>query len=158
MSVYAGVWYLFTIITYGVHVPAGLFLPGNIIGCALGTIYHNIQVNIYNDGEPDYVYGIVPILLASGAMLSSYTRLTYSLVVVMLETTSSVNIFAPMIIAVMVARWIANIFTPSLYARAIQFKGIPMLPGKAPLEKRKLEIQEFMTKDVFSVPSLIQVE
>ena len=116
---YAGVWYLFTITTYGVHVPAGLFLPGIIIGCALGTIYQDISSMILDDETTDHVYGVIPILLASGAMLSSYTRLTYSLVVVMLETTSAVNIFAPMIVAVMVARWTANKFTPSLYAVAI---------------------------------------
>ena len=32
------VWYLFTIITYGTFVPAGLFLPGMIIGCSLGEV------------------------------------------------------------------------------------------------------------------------
>lgn len=62
---------------------------------------------------------VIPILLAVGAMLSSYCRMTYSLVVVMLETTSSANIFAPMIVSVMVSRAVANLFTPSLYARAI---------------------------------------
>lgn len=30
------IWYLLTITTYGTNVPAGLFLPGMIIGCALG--------------------------------------------------------------------------------------------------------------------------
>lgn len=31
-------WYFFTILTYGTNVPAGLFLPGMIIGCALGAV------------------------------------------------------------------------------------------------------------------------
>jgi len=35
-------WYFFTIITYGTNVPSGLFLPGMIIGCAMGAIYHDI--------------------------------------------------------------------------------------------------------------------
>jgi len=30
------IWYLLTITTYGTNVPAGLFLPGMIIGCAIG--------------------------------------------------------------------------------------------------------------------------
>jgi len=33
------VWYFFTITTYGTNVPAGLFLPGMIIGCIMGDIY-----------------------------------------------------------------------------------------------------------------------
>ena len=39
MLVYFSAWYFFTITTYGVWTPAGLFLPGIIIGCALGSIY-----------------------------------------------------------------------------------------------------------------------
>ena len=32
-------WYLFTIITSGTAVPAGIFLPGILIGCAIGHLY-----------------------------------------------------------------------------------------------------------------------
>jgi len=35
-------WYLFTITTYGVWVPSGLFLPGIIIGCSLGQLYGSL--------------------------------------------------------------------------------------------------------------------
>jgi len=38
LLIFLGVWYLFTITTYGTNVPAGLFLPGMIIGCALGKV------------------------------------------------------------------------------------------------------------------------
>ena len=39
MFLFFSVWYFFTITTYGTNVPAGLFLPGMIIGCALGAMY-----------------------------------------------------------------------------------------------------------------------
>ena len=39
LLVFALVWYFWTITTYGVWVPAGLFLPGIIIGCAIGGCY-----------------------------------------------------------------------------------------------------------------------
>lgn len=39
MLVFGVVWYWWTITTYGVNVPSGLFLPGMIIGCALGDLY-----------------------------------------------------------------------------------------------------------------------
>ena len=158
MLIYLLAWYLFTITTYGVAVPAGLFLPGIIIGCAVGSIYEDLVHAVEQEDESGYTYAVIPILLAVGAMLSSYCRMTYSLVVVMLETTSAVNIFAPMIISVMVSRAVANLFTPSLYMRAIQSKGVPMLPAKAPLQLRGIEIQEFMNTDVLSVPTLISID
>jgi H+/Cl- antiporter ClcA len=46
MVVFAFVWYFFTCITYGTNVPAGLFLPGMIIGCALGEIYAKICLEL----------------------------------------------------------------------------------------------------------------
>lgn len=159
MIIYLLVWYLFTITTYGVWVPAGLFLPGIIIGCAVGAIYEDLQRKISGETEEsDYSYRVVPILISVGAMLSAYCRMTYSLVVIMLETTSAINIFAPMIIAVMVSRYVANFFTHSLYATAIKAKGIPILPHKAPITIRQCEVQEIMSLGVWSVPTILSVK
>ena len=39
LGIFTLIWFGFTIVTYGVWVPAGLFLPGMIIGCATGSFY-----------------------------------------------------------------------------------------------------------------------
>jgi|APSaa5957512535_1039671.scaffolds.fasta_scaffold96579_2 chloride channel 7 len=39
LFVYGAVWYFWTITTYGINVPSGLFLPGMIVGTAMGDIY-----------------------------------------------------------------------------------------------------------------------
>jgi len=39
-------WYFLTIITYGTNVPSGLFLPGMIVGCAFGSIYADLFLEI----------------------------------------------------------------------------------------------------------------
>ena len=51
MASFFFVWYLFTILTYGVWVPAGLFLPGIIVGCAVGAIYAEIAVKLFPGDE-----------------------------------------------------------------------------------------------------------
>ena len=38
-------WYFLTILTYGVWVPAGIFVPGILLGCTLGTLYLELLVN-----------------------------------------------------------------------------------------------------------------
>ena len=48
ITIYLCVWYTLTIITYGVWVPAGLFLPGILIGCAIGIIYMDVLVYGFN--------------------------------------------------------------------------------------------------------------
>lgn len=39
VAIYLVIWYLGFITTYGVAVPAGIFLPGMIIGCSMGLLY-----------------------------------------------------------------------------------------------------------------------
>ena len=38
LIIYSLIWYFFTVLTYGTAVPAGIFLPGILIGCALGRM------------------------------------------------------------------------------------------------------------------------
>ena len=64
-------------------------------------------------------------------MLTSYVRMTYSLAVIMLETTQSINLFIPTIFSLVVARAVGNYLTRSLYDVAIAGKGIPLLKDQA---------------------------
>lgn len=142
-AVFVLLWYFFTITTYGVWVPAGLFLPGIIIGCAVGSVYETLRVSLFNLQVPQD-YSVAPIVCAAGAMLSAYTRLTYSLVVIMLETTQSFNLFIPMMLAILVARAVGNLFTRSLYDRALRAKGIPLIRNNAPSSTARLKASEIM--------------
>lgn len=45
---FGAIWFLMTITTYGVWIPAGLFLPGIIMGGALGRLYTNIVMKIFS--------------------------------------------------------------------------------------------------------------
>ena len=77
-------------------------------------------------------------------MLSGYTRLTYCLVVIMLETTSSINIFVPMALAILVARAVGGIFTVGLYSRAIRSKQLPVLKEIIPHDNKNIPIYKIM--------------
>lgn len=136
MTLYAATWFFLWSLTYGVSVPAGLFLPGIIIGCAVGSIYEEVKERFYLEentiDELDYTNRVIPVLVAVGAMLSAYTRLTYSLVVIMLETTQSINNFVPMMIGILVARKTASLMTGSIYEKTLEMKQIPVLPKDIP--------------------------
>ena len=104
MIVFTSVWYFWTIVTYGVNVPSGLFLPGMIIGCGLGEIYAHSMWNLGFYDEDHYKqYRVIYIILGMGAMLAGYTRMTYSLAVIVMETSQAINIFVPVIVAIGVA-------------------------------------------------------
>jgi H+/Cl- antiporter ClcA len=72
-------------------------------------------------------YSVAPIIIGAGAMISSYSRFTYSLVVVMLETTSAINLFIPMMLAMGISRGVSSLFTKSLYEIALVSNQVPIL-------------------------------
>jgi H+/Cl- antiporter ClcA len=80
---FAAVWFLLTITTYGVAVPAGLFLPAIILGCTIGQLYLDVTLKLF----PDFVVADSFIIVGAAAVLAGYTRQTYSVAVIMLETT-----------------------------------------------------------------------
>lgn len=88
--IFVATWYLFTIVTYGTNVPAGLFLPGMIIGCSLGNILVKTAVGMDIISEDDNYFIEIRkkhIILGCGAFMAGYTRMTYSLGVILMETT-----------------------------------------------------------------------
>lgn len=92
LTIYLFLWYFFFVITYGVWVPAGVFIPGMIIGCSLGLLYMELMVYGF-DVQLLRLGGQSYLIMGASAMLSSYTRLTYSLAVLMMETAQAINYF-----------------------------------------------------------------
>jgi chloride channel 7 len=85
LIIFISCWFFFTITTYGVWIPAGLFLPGIIMGGALGRLYTFLIQDTFGYDNPNEMQQNA--LLGAAAMLSGYCRLTYSLNVMLLETT-----------------------------------------------------------------------
>ena len=129
--IYFFLWYIFFITTSGVSVPCGIFLPGMLVGCSLGLMYlefllQGMNVSIYRAGGQSY------LIIAAAAMLASYTHLTYSLAVVMMETTQSINMFLPILITIVFARGTSQMFNRGLYDYSLRQKQIPLLNEQMP--------------------------
>ena len=47
------VWFLLSCITYGTAIPAGLFIPGILIGCSIGHFVRRVVelLGVYHDTE-----------------------------------------------------------------------------------------------------------
>jgi hypothetical protein len=154
--VFIGCWYVFTITTYGVWIPAGLFLPGIIMGGALGRLYTFMIQDTFNYDDPNEIQQNA--LLGAAAMLSGYCRMTYSLNVMLLETTQSINLFIPMLITMLTSYMTANIFNLSLYNRALRNKQIPMLKDNVPEVNVNLRALVLMKDEVTTLPLIASVE
>ena len=121
---------LLTTITFGIKVPAGIYVPSMVVGGLFGrAIGHLVQYLVYS--FPDaVVFGNCPkdgnlescvtpgvyALVAAGATMCGVTRLSVTLAVILFELTGSLDHVLPFSLSVLVAKWTADAFEPlSIY-------------------------------------------
>jgi chloride channel 3/4/5 len=117
-----------TTITFGIKVPAGIYVPSMVVGGFLGRIIgHIVQYLVF--AYPDSpIFSSCPVaggggpescitpgvyaLVAAGATMCGVTRLSVTLVVILFELTGSLDHVLPFSLAVLVAKWTADALEP----------------------------------------------
>lgn len=130
---------LLTSITFGATIPAGIILPsmtlGALYGRAIGLLFENWQRTyssfiLFKDCEPD-IPCITPgtyAIIGAAASLGGVTRMTVSIVVIMFELTGALTYVLPIMIAVMIGKWVGDALSRrSIYESWIQLSGYPFL-------------------------------
>lgn len=130
-----------TIITFGVVLPAGIFIPSLVIGACFGRIvgvlleyaeYHHPSLPIFDvcRTQACVVPGIYA-MVGAAATLAGVTRTTVSLAVIMFELTGTLNYVAPVMLAVLVAKTVADSLEKrGIYELVIELKKLPYLSNK----------------------------
>ena len=134
---------ILTVFTFGLKVPAGLFIPSLAVGACIGRVVGVlIQYITYLNRDSTFLTDICPdksvctltglyAMVGSAAVLSGVTRMTVSLVVIMFELTGGITYIVPIMVAVMIAKWIGDFITPhGIYDAHIIINGYPYLEGK----------------------------
>lgn len=136
-----------TAVTFGTRVPCGIFIPVVAVGACIGRAV-GIAVAWLQSGFPSVlaIRGCVPdaataslfsftcvqpgpyALLGAAAFLAGVTRMTVSLVVIMFEVTGALDYILPIMITVMVAKFVGDAFSrESIYDGLIRLNGYPYL-------------------------------
>jgi chloride channel 7 len=123
------IWFLMTIVTYGTAVPAGLFLPSILLGCGLGRI---LTLFIATNSGSSNVQPATYAIIGAASVIAGYSRLSFSLAVIMLETTENVNLFLPIILALFISFSVGRLFNRSIYINALGQKSVPFLIETVP--------------------------
>lgn len=139
-------FYLLTILTFGSTLPMGLFTPTVLIGASLGGA-GGLMLRDYVDAE------ITPstfALLGVAAILAGVQRSTVSICVILVEGTGQIKVLIPVIITVVVARYVADfVHADGIYALSMSLKGYPYLEDK---EVRVYDM--FQVGDIMSEPAI----
>ena len=106
----------------GTSVASGLVIPSLIIGAGMGRLVGEglhwvlAALGMGTEWADPGLFAFV----GAGAFFGGVSRLTVSLVVIMLELTGSLNHLLPLMTAVMTAKWVADGFTHPLYHALLQ--------------------------------------
>ncbi|KAF3037487.1 hypothetical protein E8E12_004711 [Didymella heteroderae] len=128
--------------TFGLQIPAGIILPsmaiGGLYGRAVGLSVEVFQsafphLFVFSSCEPD-VPCVTPgtyAIVGAASALAGTTRMTVSIVVIMFELTGALTYVLPIMIAVMISKWIGDALSPrGIYESWIHFKGYPFLDNR----------------------------
>lgn len=116
-----------------------------LIGCSLGRMLGTfIEAYIFNDVHPS-TYAII----GAASVLGGYSRFSFSLAVIMLETTENVSLFLPIIFSLFVAFGVGRIYNRSLYIASIRFKNLPFLVEAPPRCNEHLTAENIMSSPVY---------
>jgi len=88
------------------------------------------------------------VVIGSAAVLAGYTRLSFCLAVLLMETTQNVNLFIPMLIGVMIARFVGSLFNSSLYKKALIIKHVAMTTKKVKDKAKRWRARDIMKSPV----------
>ncbi|KAG8787140.1 hypothetical protein FRC15_009885 [Serendipita sp. 397] len=149
-----------TIVTFGIKLPAGIFIPtlgvgacaGRILGLGiqwLSMVHPTMPVfDSCKEGTQCVVPGVYA-MIGAAATLSGVTRTTVSLAVIMFELTGTLTYVVPVMLSVLVAKTVADALEPKgIYDLVIELNQLPYLDHKAEYRWGVLTVADVMDKKV----------
>ncbi|KAH6813778.1 chloride channel B [Perilla frutescens var. frutescens] len=124
------------LITFGIAVPSGLFLPIILMGSAYGRIL-GIAMAPYTKIDQ----GLYAVLGAASLMAGSM-RMTVSLCVIFLELTNNLLLLPITMLVLLIAKTVGDCFNPSIYEIILELKGLPFLDAHPEPWMRNITVGE----------------
>ncbi|RXN07286.1 H(+) Cl(-) exchange transporter 5-like protein [Labeo rohita] len=142
---------LITVVTFGMKVPSGLFIPSMAVGAIAGRLlgvgmeqlayYHHDWVIFRGWCSPgaDCITPGLYAMVGATACLGGVTRMTVSLVVIMFELTGGLEYIVPLMAATMTSKWVADALgREGIYEAHIRLNGYPFLEPKEEFSHKTL--------------------
>ncbi|BAT84816.1 hypothetical protein LR48_Vigan03g181200 [Vigna angularis] len=126
------------LITFGIAVPSGLFLPIILMGSGYGRL-----LGFYMGPHTNIDQGLFAVLGAASLMAGSM-RMTVSLCVIFLELTNNLLLLPITMIVLLIAKTVGDSFNPSIYEIILHLKGLPFMDANPEPWMRNLTVGELV--------------
>uniref|UniRef100_A0A0C9R3S7 Chloride channel protein n=1 Tax=Fopius arisanus TaxID=64838 RepID=A0A0C9R3S7_9HYME len=149
LAVFVCLYFILAVCTFGLSMSGGLFIPSLLIGSAWGRLMGSGLAKAI----PSCVF-FEPkkyALLGAAAQLGGVVRMTISLTAILIEATQGISFGLPVIIVLIMAKWVGDFFNEGIYDIHIQMAGIPLLPWEAPPLSNNIYVSEIMSHPVVTL-------
>lgn len=150
--------FLLASITFGLQIPAGIILPSMAIGALVGRAV-GIIMEIWVSNHPKFfpfatcepdIPCVTPgtyAIIGAAAALGGVTRMTVSIVVIMFELTGALTYVLPIMIAVMMSKWVGDAFgKKGIYESWIHLNEYPFLDNSDETPIPDIPVSQIMTR------------
>lgn len=131
--------YILSILSYGIVVPAGLFVPVIVTGASYGR-FVGMLVGPYSSLN----HGLYAVLGAA-SLLGGSMRITVSICVIILELTNNLLLLPLIMLVLLVSKTVADAFNSNIYDLIMKAKGFPYLETHAEPYMRQLTVADVVT-------------
>ncbi|EMS55037.1 Chloride channel protein CLC-c [Triticum urartu] len=141
--------YTLGLITYGVAVPSGLFIPVILSGASFGRLVGKV----FGSGLDTGLFAIV----GAASFLGGTMRMTVSVCVILLELTNDLLLLPLIMLVLLVSKTVADCFNKGVYEQIVRMKGLPFLEVHADACMRSLVASDVLSGPVITFSSVERV-
>ena len=153
LLVFAATYFLLVTVSYDSSAVGGLFVPSMMIGSSMGRALALILRSMDWAVQPS-----VFALVGASAVLSGLTRYTLALVVLVVEATQNTTLLLPVVLAVVVAKAVGDVFTESVYEQRLLRMGVPLVEDHLDAEIQRKQAADVMRRRVLTVRRYARVD
>lgn len=147
-------------ITFGLQLPSGILMPSMAVGALYGRVV-GLIMEVWQQRHPDFFafsrcalepekQCITPgtyAVIGAASALAGATKMTVSIVVIMFELTGALTYVLPIMVAVMISKWVADAFGQrGIYESWIHFQGYPFLDNHDDSPVPDVPVAQLMTR------------
>lgn len=155
LVVFVVLYFFLAAATFGLSMSSGLFIPSLLIGSAWGRLIGSGLAQAFPNS--DVLHPGKYALLGAAAQLGGVVRMTISLTAILIEATQGISFGLPVIIVLIMAKWVGDFFNEGIYEIHTQMAGVPILPWEAPPLSNNIYASEIMNHPVVTLKTVENV-
>eukprot|EP00850_Spirogloea_muscicola_P013190 SM000088S23731 [mRNA] locus=s88:359105:362896:- [translate_table: standard] len=155
LSIFMVTFYLLAVVTYGIAVPSGLFVPAIMCGATYGRIAGMAMVGFFGGRRIDEgTYA----LLGAASFLGGSMRMTVSLSVILLELTGNLEMLPLIMLVLLVSKMVGDSLNDGIYDLHVSLKKIPYLEPHPEQFMKELTAADAVERDPICFQGVERVE